>query len=164
MKILNIDFLYLDLNVCERCMATDVTLDEALDVLAPVFKKLKYSVKVKKVNVKTKELAEQYLFVSSPTIRVNGADICTELKENECENCGDLCGDKVDCRVFVYNGKDYEQPPAAMIIDGILSVIYGKTKPVKKPYKLPENLKNYFTKRKAFVKKQDVCGCKSGCC
>jgi len=90
-------------------------------------------------------LAVQYRFVSSPTIRVNGMDICTELKESDCKDCGDICGDSVDCRVFVYEGNEYEQPPAAAIIDGILHALYGAPAQMEqKSYDLPENLINYF--------------------
>jgi len=53
------------------------------------------------VNITTKELAIQYQFISSPTIRVNGNDIVVELRESVCEDYGDLCGDNVDCRVWV---------------------------------------------------------------
>lgn len=144
-KNLNIDFLYLDLNTCERCVATGDTLNEALNILSPVFKSLNYEVKVNKVNITTRELAKQYRFVSSPTIRVNGIDICTELKESNCKACSDLGGCSVDCRVFVYDGVDYEQPPAAMIVDGILHVLHGHPKYEEKPYTLPDNLENYFS-------------------
>ncbi|MCK9480032.1 MAG: DUF2703 domain-containing protein [Firmicutes bacterium] len=101
MKPVTIDFLYLDLNTCERCVATGGTLEEALHILSPVFEVLNYAVTVNKINITTKELAEQHRFISSPTIRVNGVDICDELRESDCKDCGDLCGDNVDCRVFV---------------------------------------------------------------
>ena len=151
-KTVNIDFLYLDLNICERCMATDNTLDEALNTLAPVLRIMNYSVNVNKVNITTKEMAEQYRFISSPTIRVNGIDICSELKESDCKDGNSLCGDNVDCRVFSYEGMDYEQPPVAMIVDGILRVLYGKTGFEEKPYEMSENLKNYFEKRQTIMK------------
>lgn len=144
-KKIAIDFLYLDLNTCERCIATGGTLDQALAALAPAFQTMGYVAEVNKVNITTKELAEQYRFISSPTIRVNGVDICTELKESDCKDCGDLSGCSVDCRVFVYEGEDYEQPPAAMIIDGIMRVLHGaQTQTEKKPYTLPDNLIKYF--------------------
>ena len=146
-KPLNIDFLYLDLNTCERCIATGDTLYEAIDSLAPMFKTMNYEVNVNKVNITTKELAEQYKFESSPTIRVNGIDICDEVKESSCQDCSDISGCSTDCRVFVYDGKDYEQPPTAMIIDGIMSVIYGKKQQEEKPYILTENLKNFFEQK-----------------
>ncbi|MCL1915631.1 MAG: DUF2703 domain-containing protein [Desulfovibrionaceae bacterium] len=149
-----IDFLYLDLNTCERCIATGGTLDEALNTLAPVFQAMNYTVHVNKVNITTKELAEQYRFISSPTIRVNGMDICTEVKESNCKDCGDLCGDTVDCRVFVYEGNAYEQPPAAMLIDGILKVIHGQQPHEDVPYTLPANLQRFFAGKSG--------GCDSG--
>ncbi|MDR0291442.1 MAG: arsenite efflux transporter metallochaperone ArsD [Elusimicrobium sp.] len=155
MKNINIDFLYLDLNTCERCIATGGTLDEALNLLTPLFKATDFSVTVNKINVTTKELAEKYHFISSPTIRVNGADISTELAENDCTDCGDLAGCSVGCRAFVYNGKTYEQPPTAIIIDGILRVLYGQTQADNKPYILPENLKKFFKGRK-IMKKMSV--------
>ena len=143
-KEVKIDFLYLDLNTCERCIATGGTLDEALNALAPTLQAMNYTVHVNKVNITTKDLAEQYHFLSSPTIRVNDMDICTELKESDCKDCGDLCGDSVDCRVFVYEGNEYEQPPVAMIVDGILKVIYGQPSRTNGAYTLPDNLERFF--------------------
>ena len=170
MKEIIIDFLYLDLSVCERCIATGNTLDEALHVLAPVFEALNYSVTVNKVNITTEELAELHYFISSPTIRVNGIDICNELVENKCESCGDLCGDSVDCRVFVYEGKEYTQPPASAIADGILRVLYGNMPKPENKYVLPENLKKYFIGResimnqeKMFIYEPALC-CETGVC
>jgi len=156
-KNLTVDFLYLDLNTCERCIATGDTLDEALAALAPAFDTLNYAVNVNKVNINTKELAEQYRFVSSPTIRVNGVDICTELKESDCADCGTLSGCSTYCRVFVYEGNDYEQPPTAMIIDGILRVLYGEpAQTEQKPYVMPENLINYFKGRESKMKNMSI--------
>ena len=144
MKQLTIDFLYLDLNTCERCIATDETLKEALHLLSGVFDALKYQVNVNTVNITSREIAEKYNFISSPTIRVNGTDICAELMENNCDDCGDICGDSVDCRVFVYEGNEYEQPPVPMIVDGILKVLYGNQNRDAGPYSLPDNLERFF--------------------
>jgi len=60
-----------------------------------------------KINVNTEELAVAYKFKSSPTIRVNGHDIQIEVRESLCESCGDLCGDEVYCRVWVYQGNEW---------------------------------------------------------
>ncbi len=90
-------------------------------------------------------------------------DICTECKESDCKDCGDLCGDSVDCRVFVYNGKDYEQPPAEMIVDGVLRVLYGtqaQAQTDQKDYKLPENLQRFFAGVEASFCTGD-CNCKA---
>src|SRR5690554_5810374 len=67
-----IDFLYLDLTECSRCQGADTALDEALSEIAQQLKDIGTEVVVNKVNVVNEELAEQYKFISSPTIRVNG--------------------------------------------------------------------------------------------
>jgi hypothetical protein len=147
MKTLKIDFLYLDLNTCERCMATDSILQEALAELSGVLNTLGYTVQVNKVNITTRELAAQYRFLSSPTIRINNIDICGKVTENNCCSCGEICGDGVDCRTFTYDGETYEQPTKAMLIDGILRAIYGQLPQSECPYTLPDNLERFFAGR-----------------
>ena len=142
-----IDFLYLDLTVCEWCQGAESSLDEALFEVAKVLEATGTEVKVNKININTKQLAEEYKFLSSPTIRVNGHDIQMEVKESLCESCGDLCGDVVDCRVWIYEGQEYTVPPAAMVIEGILKVVYGASLNVEVPeqkYIMPDNLKHFY--------------------
>jgi hypothetical protein len=136
--------------VCGRCQDTEKALDEAVSSVALVLNAAGYEVKVNKVNIDTKELAVQYQFISSPTIRVNGNDIAVELKESLCEDCGTLCGDNVDCRVWVYNGVEYTSPPKELIVDAILREVYSPEKPKteNKTYQLPENLEKYFIAKK----------------
>lgn len=149
-KKIAIDFLYLDLHTCERCMATDTALDEAVSELYPVLRTLGYEMTVRKLNITSPEMAEEYGFVSSPTIRVNGRDICTDVKENNCKDCGDLCGSDMECRVFVYEGTEYDQPPKAMIEDGILKAIYARQPAAaQSAYALPGNLKTFFSGKKS---------------
>ena len=156
MKQLAIDFLYLDLETCERCIATDETLKQAIETLSAIFDMLGYNVTRNMVNITSKELAEQHSFVSSPTIRMNGVDICSELVESACADCGDLCGDSVDCRMFVYEGKPYEQPPIPMIVESILKAIYGEQPHEDKTYTLPDNLEQFFAGKSS--------RCDGGCC
>lgn len=142
-----IDFLYLDLSVCTRCQGTDTSLYESLAEVYKVLEATGVEVEVNKINVSTEELAIQHRFVSSPTIRVNGRDIQMEVKESLCESCGDLCGNEVDCRVWVYQGKEYTVPPKAMIIEAILKEIYGGdggSNIVMEEYVVPENLKHFY--------------------
>ena len=142
-----IDFLYLDLTVCERCQGAESSLDEALREVAKVLEATGTEVKVNKININTKELAEEYKFLSSPTIRVNGRDIQMAFKESLCESCGDLCGDEVDCRVWIYQGQEYTVPPKAMVIEGILKAVYGTSlsaETVEQEYIMPENLKHFY--------------------
>jgi len=159
-KKLTIDFLYLDLNTCERCMGTDQNLDESLKEVSGVLSAAGFDLLVNKVNINTKELACQYEFVSSPTIRINGKDIALELKESTCKDCGDICGDQVDCRVWTYNGEEYNSPPKELIINAILKEIYGGGSSEihdKKSYQLPENLRVFFEGSKQFFEKCPVC-------
>lgn len=144
-----IDFLYLDLSVCTRCQGTDQSLEDALAEVSGLLGAAGAEVTVNKINVTSEELAIRHRFVSSPTIRVNGRDIQMEVKESLCESCGDLCGEDVDCRVWVYQGNEYTVPPKAMIIEAILKEVYGghSSSPVEQDYVLPENLKRYYAAR-----------------
>ena len=140
-----IDFLYLDLSVCKWCQGTDKSLEEALNDISNVLQASGIEVVVNKINVTSQELAIKHKFISSPTIRVNGRDIQMEVREKLCDSCGDLCGDNVDCRVWVYNGEEYTIPPKALIIEGILKAVYGgETAYDSTEYKLPENLKKFY--------------------
>ena len=151
---ITIDFLYLDLEVCTRCKGTDEILEQAINETAQVLQAAGAIVIVNKINVISRELAITHKFVSSPTIRINGRDIAAEIRETQCESCGDLCGDSVDCRVWVYQGKEYTEPPKAMIINAILQTVYGTTEyginditensGSGSPYELPENLKKFY--------------------
>ena len=141
-----IDFLYLDLDTCDRCQDTDSSLDEALQDVSNVLKATGVNVQVNKVNVITEAQAQTLQFLSSPTIRINGQDIQLDVHESQCEACGDLCGDSVDCRVWIYDGKEFSSPPKALIVEAILKHVYGVTPPVASPalYVMPENLKNFY--------------------
>lgn len=143
---ITIDFLFLDLNVCTRCQGTEKRLDEALGEVARVLQATGVAVTVHKINVWNKDLAIQYHFISSPTIRVDGRDIQLEVKESLCESCGDLCADDVDCRVWTYQGRDYNIPPKGMIIEGLLREIYGggTTQGEERSYTLPDNLARFY--------------------
>lgn len=143
---ITIDFLYLDLTVCSRCQGTDESLDDALSEVSKVLEATGVEVLVNKINITSEDLAMKYKFISSPTIRVNGRDIQMDIKESLCESCGDLCGDEVDCRIWIYQGKEYTVPPKAMIIEAILKEVYGKNDDInaEKEYIMPENLKKFY--------------------
>ncbi|NCC75578.1 MAG: DUF2703 domain-containing protein [Clostridia bacterium] len=147
-RSLVIDFLYLDLEVCTRCQGTDDTLDQAVADVSSILQSAGIEVVINKVNVNTEELAILYQFASSPTIRIDGHDIAVDVKENQCDSCGDLCGDTVDCRIWTWHGVDYTEPPKAMIIDAILKTVYGgcasPSAEALKPYEVPENLHKFY--------------------
>ncbi|MPM13134.1 hypothetical protein SDC9_59489 [bioreactor metagenome] len=146
-KKITLDFLFLDLSVCTRCQGAESNLDEALKDVSHVLEATGTDVVINKVNVNTEELAVKYKFLTSPTIRVNGRDIQMEYKESLCESCGDLCGDEVDCRVWIYQGNEYTEPPKAMIIEGILKEVYGgvsNSSYKEDEYVVPDNLKHFY--------------------
>ena len=155
-KELNIDFLYLDLNVCERCKGAKGNLDQAIQEVSKVLKSAGYTVATNKVHIVSEKMAVKYKFLSSPTIRINGRDVNLEVRESTCKDCGDLCGDTVNCRTWVYEGVDHEEPPKEMIVSAIMKAVFGSHSELKKrkqKYILPKNLKIFF---KGFRAKQQV--------
>ncbi len=148
-RLLDIEFLYLDLNVCVPCRGTNSSLEEAISEVSRVLEATGIEVDVRKIHVQTEEQALDLGFVSSPTIRINGRDIQMEVKESLCESCGDLCGDDVECRVWVYRGKEYSVPPKGLIIEAILREVYREPDEgsitITHPEELPENLKRFFS-------------------
>ena len=148
-KRLDIEFMYLDLSICTRCRETGTHLDEAISEAAQVLKATGVEVNVQKIHVQSEGQARQLGFFSSPTIRINGADIQLDVKESPCE-CGESCGCEggIDCRVWTYQGKEYTAAPKAMIIEAILREVYGGSKESSdRPPQggdVPNNLKQFF--------------------
>lgn len=142
-----VEYLYLDLQTCDRCCGTDYVLEEVLKTLAPALQLAGYEVEFRRIEMSTRELAEQYSFLSSPTIRVNGYDICSTVEENVCGCCSNISRTAVDCRVFRYKGQSYEIPPKEMLAEAILrstfSVNIDDNRGCGK-YEMPENLKIFY--------------------
>jgi len=147
---LEIEFLFLDLTTCSRCLGADRSLASALTLVREVLEATGVEVEVTKVLVDSEPQARALRFVSSPTIRVDGQDVALELRESSCgtEACADGCGEQIACRVWVHRGQEYTEPPVAMIVDAILGHVYGaapaKAAPSPDPYELPENLARFF--------------------
>lgn len=100
-------------------------------------------------------------FIPSPTIRVNGNDICQSVSENSCGCCSEISGTDVDCRVYDYNGERYEAPPKKMLVDTILKAVFVQDNQgcSCRAYELPDNLKQFFN-----GKENKKCSCGSNCC
>jgi hypothetical protein len=151
-----IDFLYLDLEVCGRCRGTDANLDKALAAVQGVLEAADVDVRVRRTLVDSEQKARELGFMSSPTLRVNGRDIALEFRESRCESEACACagdgGQAIDCRVWVYQGKEYTEAPVPMVINAILSEVYG-TAPARSsaapPTEVPENLLRFFRSREA---------------
>lgn len=157
-----VEYLYLDIETCGRCIGTDNILDEVMITLTPTLNIAGFEVEYNKIEMNTAEVAKQYKFLSSPTIRVNSQDICQSVEENSCGCCSDISGTDVNCRVFEYNGQTYEVPPKEMIAKAILNEVLGYTEAGYscEKYELPGNLREFFEGKK---NKSD-CSCGGNCC
>lgn len=158
---IKIDYLFLDLETCDRCIGTDSVLEEVIKEIKPTFELAGYDIRYNKIEMVTAEDAIKYRFLSSPTIRVNGIDICDEVEENDCGCCGEISGTQVDCRVFIYDGKSYEVPPKAMLAEAILKKAFERAPENQSTaFELPENLKEFFEGKS----KKSCCCCGPSCC
>lgn len=161
-KKIVVEYLYLDLETCDRCIGTDNVLDEVMMTLTPALNIAGFEVEYNKIEMKTAEIATQYKFLSSPTIRVNGQDICQSVAENSCGYCSDISGTDVSCRVFEYNEETYEVPPKEMLAEAILNAVFGQVETGCScgEYELPENLREFFEGK---INKSN-CSCGGNCC
>lgn len=146
---IEIDFLYLDNEVCARCRGTEANLEAALEEVSGA------DVVLRKTLVESEEQAIRLGLASSPTIRVNGRDLAPELRESRCEPCGG-----VDCRVWVWKGREYTEAPKAMIVEAILR---------EAAFELPENLRKFFAAGKACCSPEERASCcdssaQAACC
>lgn len=48
-KVVKVEYLYLDINTCERCIGTDTVLENVLKELSGAFKLAGYSIAYKKI-------------------------------------------------------------------------------------------------------------------
>lgn len=161
-KKIVVEYLYLDLQTCERCIGTDNVLDEVMMTLTPALRIAGFEVEYNKIEMNSAKIATQYKFLSSPTIRVNGQDICQSVAENSCGCCSDISGTDVNCRVFEYNEGTYEVPPKEMLAEAILNAVFGQLDTACScgEYKLPENLSEFFEGKN----NKSGCSCGGNCC
>lgn len=117
--MLEIEFLYYDKNSCKRCISTSKAVRLTLKELKKAIKNVKLE-----INLKEKKLPESKIQLS-PSIFINGKDIeklinkNSKLKSNICSDCCQLIGQAVDCRTFIYKGKNYDYIPKEMIVEAI---------------------------------------------
>jgi hypothetical protein len=148
---IEIDFLYLDLEVCSPCRSTESNIEDALNDVAGILKATGVEVTVRKTHVESLEQAIELGFLSSPTVRIGGQDLQLSFKENYCATCSQVSGTQTDCRVWLYQGQEYSAPPKAMIIEAVLQEVYGspRSEPAKivRPENALENLARFFESR-----------------
>jgi|ERR1700733_6384912 len=171
-KQVEIEFLYLDLDVCTRCKGTDANLETALRMVQEVLQASRTDVSTRKVLVDSEETARKLKFLSSPTIRINGRDIALTFRETRCDSCAGACAcdGGVECRVWVYEGKEYAEAPVPLIVNALLSEIYDGQSPDRlaslRPFELSENLKDFFEAKAVKKAAESCCTAKqqTSCC
>jgi glutaredoxin len=173
---LQIEFLFLDLDSCTRCRATDATLQEAIERTRPALDAAGVTVAMSKTLVASQAQARQLGFVSSPTIRINGVDIAGELVESACDSCSEACACNggVDCRDWIYQGERSTQPPLGLIVEAIMrhavgTDLHNPTSARPQPPVVPDNLRQYFAAAAAPVADTPTSECcaaevQAGCC
>lgn len=139
-----LEYLALDRRACDRCAQTEAALDEVVAVLRPALELAGYAVAYQKREVATPQLAEEYRFLSSPTIRVNGQDVFGPVQESGCSCCGEIAGAPVDCRVFEDGGKTYEVPTKEMLAHAILKSLSAQPSCSCGWYEFPDNLRRFY--------------------
>lgn len=135
---LSIDFLYVDLSQCRRCQSSDEILDEALrELREQIHGNCISTITVNKTKITSDEQAEEHGMIRSPTLRIDGKDIEEivneeyEIKDSYCPSCEDVTGPDCDevtgggneCRVFEYEGEEYETIPKEMIKEALRKVV-----------------------------------------
>ena len=143
-----LEFLYLDLDVCSPCRSTESNIEEALSQVSGVLESAGAEVDLKKIHVQSFEQAVKLGFLTSPTVRVGGRDLQLDFKENHCATCSEVSGTQTDCRVWLYRGRAYSAPPVAMIVEAVLREVYGgapaAAAKVVRPEAALENLARFF--------------------
>lgn len=160
-KVVYVDYLYLDQSICDRCQGTDKRVEKAVAMLAPIMEMAGYSLVMSRIEIANEQLAVEHKFASSPTVRVNGVDICPEIIENPCECCRDISDYDVYCRQFDFNGKLYEVPPTAYVVKRMCEIVFCNEQPSDEPYVMPENIKGFLEGKAA---KQDEKKSSGGSC
>ena len=151
-----VELLALDLSTCGRCTGTDRSLEASVRELRPILARTGVELRFRKTIVRTAEQAVALRFQSSPTVRINGRDVPIEFRESRCGDCAGLLGGSpcaVECRVWLWQGREYTEPPKGLIVDAILRAYptaFEDRPPVpSEPFDLPENLKRFFAAREA---------------
>ncbi len=159
---LNIELLVIDLESCARCVPTGEQLRNAIELVAPAADAMDIGITYRETVVQTAEEAKARALLSSPTIRINGRDIAQDIRESECESCGDLTdnGVSVDCREWHYRGEVYSAAPLPFLVESLMDAMTKIDEmPAVSPeplQELPANLVTYFANKKPAAG--------SGCC
>ena len=153
-----VELLALDLDTCGRCVGTDANLDAAV---AAVRATTGRQIDVRRHVITTLADAVRLRMASSPTIRVNGADIAPEIIESTCEAdvCACASGAHINCRAWSFGGQIFEAPPVEMIVAAIMGAENPRAS--EEPFEVPQNLRAFFATPRAACCAPEV---QASCC
>lgn len=165
LQILNIDYLYLDLMSCKRCLDTNLNLDNAISKVLHLLGDKIITFNVNKVHINNEDKAREFGLEVSPTIRINGEDIQSDWIDNQCTECGDLCecAQHITCRLWKWDGNEFLAAPENLILDAILKNVYSeKTSVIDDKSSMKElntNIKTFFAEKhnEANLKNNSCC-------
>ncbi len=165
LKDINIDYLFLNLTGCKRCLDTNSGLENAISKVLNLLGDNRVKINVNNIHINTEDKAREFGLEISPTIRINGRDIQSDWIDNKCSDCGDLCNcaQFITCRLWKWNGKEYTAAPENLIVDAILENIYSQkssTADVKHSLRgLNSNMKTFFaeTRKGANLNNSSCC-------
>lgn len=120
-----VELLALDLETCSRCVGTEANLAAALAETSRRLETTGIDVELRRTVVASEAEAHALHLQSSPTIRIDGKDIALEFRESPCEADACACHGGIDCRVWVWQGQEYNEAPRQMIVDAILGAVAG---------------------------------------
>ena len=114
-----LELFYLDLDTCEPCQGAQTTVHEAAQQLQTNLQQTGRTMSVHAVRLDDAEQAAALGIVSSPTVRVNGADVYLPVEQDHCPTCSAIADVPIDCRTYRWHGDRYPHPPTGMIVEAV---------------------------------------------
>ena len=114
-KIVRVDYLYLDPSLLDKDERIAPILKTAVEKMRPMLKTAGYDIEFSEIVIKNPEDAEKNRLFLSPTVKINGNDICPPLSVD-----GKQRGEDGVSRIFDYNEGSYDVPPEQMFVEAIL--------------------------------------------
>ena len=123
MSTLEIEWRHLDKDgrTCLRCSDTLQSLQQVIQQLAAECAPHGVEIVYRETKLPIEQLSQSNL------ILFNGVPLEAVLpdasaSENECQSCGDLCGEPSFCRTVTVGGRTFEAIPAALIRQAACSI------------------------------------------
>ena len=132
-RTVDVEFLVLDRETCQRCRTSGAALEDALAFLEEGFAAMDVAVSVQKIHVQTATQARRLGLEVSPTIRIDGQDIQPDFIASPCESAGEEClvpdgsngPTPIDCREWRYRGDTHVTAPPGLLVEALVRAAVG---------------------------------------